>query len=131
MAIRRWWKVNSLVALVLLLAACGTTAPSENIDLTGMWSMVGNTTFSFTLTLQQTGAAITGTLHPTSPPGIDGQIAGTLNGTAVSFTRQWTDSGTVYTQAYTGTVSTDGKMMSGTFSSQNGGASIYPWSAKR
>jgi hypothetical protein len=126
----RWWKVSSLVASVLLLAACGSTGPTETVNLTGTWSMVANTSFAFTLSIQQTGSAVTGTMHPTSPSGMDTQIAGTLNATVVSFTRQWSDAGTAYTQVYTGTVSADGKTMSGTFS-HNGSESTYAWSAQR
>jgi hypothetical protein len=127
MATPRWWKTCSLLAFVLLLAACGgtdSTAPTKALNLTGTWSMVGNN-YTFTLTIQHTGTVVTGTMHPLQG-GADTPIDGTLNGTAVSFTRRWSSN----TQVFTGTVSAGGNTMEGTFS-HNGSASTYLWSAQR
>jgi hypothetical protein len=124
----RSWKLYSLAAAVLALSACGdtgSTAPTQPVNLTGTWSMTANN-FPFTTNIGQVATAITGSMHSLSSSEPDTPIDGTFNGTAVSFTRH----GEAYTQVYTGTVSSDGKTMSGTFS-HNGSASTYAWSATR
>ncbi len=124
----RSWKLYSLAAVVLALSACGdagSTAPTQPVSLTGTWSMTANN-FPFTASFGQAGTAITGSMHSLSSSEPDTPIDGTFDGTAVSFARH----GAAYTQVYTGTVSSDGKTLSGTFS-HNGSASSYAWSATR
>jgi hypothetical protein len=134
----RSWTMLSLVAPVLLLAACGdsgstdpTPVPTPTpISLTGAWSMdeTGSTPFvyTFTLTINQTGAAIAGVMDSLNTSEANTPIDGAFDGTTITFVRH----GATYTQVYTGAVSSGGHKLSGTFS-HNNSASIYLWSATR
>ena len=127
----------ALVAPVLLLSACGgdsATAPTPvatpaptpaSINVTGAWSMIGNN-YTFTLSLTQTGTVITGIMDSLSTKEANTAIDGSFDGTSIVFTRH----GANYTQVYTGTVSSDGKKLTGTFR-HNASTSTYPWTASR
>jgi hypothetical protein len=130
----RYWMMLSLVAPVLLLSACGdsgSTAPTPvptptPISLTSAWSMIGNSTFVFTLSISQVGTTITGTMDSLNTGESNTQIDGAFDGTTITFIRH----GASYTQVYTGSVSSNGNKITGTYS-HNASASIYPWSATR
>jgi len=130
----RYWTMLSLVVPVLLLSACGDSGSTEPtpvptptpINLTGSWNEVGNNNFVFALTLTQTGAAITGVMDSLNTAEANTAIDGAFDGTTITFTRH----GASYTQVYTGTVSSGGNRLAGTFS-HNSSASIYPWFATR
>jgi hypothetical protein len=136
----RRWMMLSLVAPVLLLSACGSdsaTTPTPTptptpISVNGAWSMTANTSYKFTLTITQAGAAITGTMHCITPAGADTLIDGGFDGTNIIFTRHLPATRTVAssTQVYTGIVSAAGSALSGTFTAA-GSTKTYPWSAAR
>jgi hypothetical protein len=129
----RYLMMLSLVP-VLLLSACGdsdstnpTPVPTPTpISLTGAWSMTAKGTYTFTLTITQAGTAITGMMDSLNTAEANTLIAGVFDGTTVTFVRQ----GANYTQMYTGVVSTDGKIITGTYT-HNAAATTYAWSATR
>jgi hypothetical protein len=131
----------ALVTPVLLLSACGgdnATAPTPiatpvptpaptpvPINVTGNWSMIGNN-YKFTLSLTQTGTVVTGIMDSLSTKEANTPVDGFFDGTAIVFTRH----GANYTQVYTGTVSSDGSRLTGTFR-HNASTATYPWTASR
>ena len=136
----RCWMMLSLVVPVLLLSACGSdsaTTPTPTptptpISVNGAWSMTANTAYTFTVTINQVGTVITGTMRCVSPKGADTLIDGAFDGTNIVFTRHLPATRTVAssTQVYTGIVSAAGNTLAGTFTA-GGSTKSYPWTASR
>jgi hypothetical protein len=128
------------LCVVALLAVCasGTTATAasskkkphhKTLHLGGKWSGTYSGPFSGTFKIDwtqsppgRTGASkLIGTIHLSSPDG-KYDIAGSIKGTVIHF-------GAVSVGArYTGSVSSNGKSMSGRWTSPQGGG---PWSADK
>jgi hypothetical protein len=104
-----------------------TSAPSPTATasggLSGTWSgqYSGASQGTFTLTWQQSGGTLSGTIMISDFGGAPIPINGTVNGSTISF-------GTVGTQAITYTGSASGSTMSGTYQAPTGGGN---WSATK
>jgi hypothetical protein len=119
-------KALLLMTLAVMVASFTGCSSDDAIDLAGTWSMVANQTFQFDLTIKQDGSTITGTMVRVAGTEADTPIAGTIDGTTVSFTR----TGATFTQVYTGSITPDAKTMGGTFTA-GGGTTSFPWNATR
>jgi hypothetical protein len=100
-----------------------TSAPAATGALSGTWSgqYTGAYQGTFTLTWQQSGSNLSGTIKLSAPPQTL-NITGTVQGGAISF-------GTVGSAAITYTGSVSGNSMSGTY--QVAGSSGGSWSASK
>jgi hypothetical protein len=104
------------VALVMVAASCGATAPSSVTGTwTGTWTDPGLGNASMTVTLTQSGTALSGTWSvnfPNSNGPVTGSLTGSLNGT--SFLGTFTpDNAQACERDLTATV--DQKSMTGTW----------------
>lgn len=115
-----------LIAAVLVVLAC-TLAAQEPVKAVGRWNVsieTENGTFTETLTLEQNGNALKGTMA--SERG-ESQVEGTLEGQKITFNVIFeTPDGEKRTIPHTGTVS--GDTMKGTLEF---GENTVEWSAKR
>jgi hypothetical protein len=106
-------------------AAASPTSASTASGVSGTWTgqYSGSYSGTFTLSWQQTGSQLSGTIH-LSFPDTDEHITGAVNGGSISF-------GTVGSAAitYSGTVS--GNSMSGTYQVHDTQGSGGPWSATK
>lgn len=127
--------VLGLVTAVALLTVCGTSAagrmkthpkPKKSVStlsLAGTWSgqYSGAFTGTFTLHWTQSGSTLNGSIALSKPSGTY-TVTGSVNGSAISF-------GAVSAGAkYTGSISSSGTSMSGSYTSPAGGGS---WSANK
>jgi hypothetical protein len=99
--------------------------PSSGTDLSGTWSGTYSGAFkgTFTLTWQQSGSTLSGTINLSS--GGSPHINGTVNGGTIRF-------GTVGSTAITYSGSVSGNSMSGTYKVKTNSGSVGgPWSANR
>jgi hypothetical protein len=105
--------------------ASAPPSSGSGTELSGTWSGQYSGAFNgtFTLTWQQSGSTLSGTIHLSS----DGSphINGTVNGSTIRF-------GTVGSTAITYSGSVSGNSMSGTYKVQTGSGSVGgPWSASK
>jgi hypothetical protein len=133
------FKKAALGVLLVFLSACGGGGNSSNstpVNIAGNWQFMGNSTrfgYTFTATSQinQTGSSISGTLNLSgSPCAQTADFSGTLNGTSLNATVNESGQNTLFT----GTVSTDGNSLSGTYTAPSGGCTngdAGTWSGSR
>jgi hypothetical protein len=105
-------------------ATTQATTPAAATDLSGSWSgqYSGSYQGTFTLSWQQSGSALSGTIKLSNPPSTV-PLHGTVNGSSLQF-------GTVGSTAVTYSGTFSGGSMSGTWQIQ-GSSDGGPWSASK
>jgi hypothetical protein len=121
---------------ILLTTGCGSGGSgSDDVSATtpnvaGEWTMIANTSYTFDLTLTQSGGTISGSMDATNSGDPTDPVTGTvtLDGN-VTFTRERAGA---WTQVYTGNVTIKGGLMvmEGTFT-QSGVTGNFPWRAEK
>jgi hypothetical protein len=123
---KTYWAAAGLALIAMTVLGSRLTAADAPAQVAGTWKMSVETprgTNDQTLTIQQDGGTIKGTVVGTRG---ESPIAGTVDGSKVSFTlKRETPNGT-FTLEYTGTV--DGDSMTGTVHSERFDGK---WTAKR
>jgi hypothetical protein len=125
----RHFAIRSFVALLALLAVATGCGPNPNspTSITGTWvgtsvSSITAATFSFQLTLSQSGSSITGTFVGSTQgatTSASGALTGTLNGSAFTVALAFANP---CVRTWTGTWS--GTTLSGTYASSSGCANM-------
>jgi len=117
--------LTKLALAVAVLAACGSMAQAEEVDLTGTWEVhieaqgqTGMPTFEF----KQEGAKLTGRYQGNFG---EADVTGTVDGTAVEFSFVIQGESKV---VYTGTIEKDGTMKG---KADYAGQATGEWTAKR
>lgn len=124
-----------VIILMGMLLAVGCGSGNDEVSPTvpnvaGQWTMIANTSFTFDLTLTQSGESISGSIDSTNTGDPTDSVTGSVtSGGNVSFTRERAGA---WTQVYTGMVTTQGNfmVMEGTFT-HSGVAGTFPWRAEK
>jgi len=135
----RAFKEAAFGVLLVFLSACsggGNSGNSTPVNIAGNWQFMGNSTrFGYTFTansqINQTGSSISGTLNLSgSPCAQTADFSGSLNGMSLNAAVNESGQNTLFT----GTVSTDGNSLSGTYTAPSGGCTngdAGTWSGSR